>query len=74
MPTASFIMPLTRKYNNPIGVFDSGLGGLTVVKQIVQLFHLAELAGYQIEFSLKKKKAVIRDRLSVGGGCIQVTG
>jgi hypothetical protein len=26
-------------------------------KQIVQLFHLAELAGYQIEFSLKKKKA-----------------
>jgi hypothetical protein len=26
-------------------------------KQIVQLFHLAELAGYKIEFSLKKKKA-----------------
>lgn len=26
-------------------------------KQITQLFHLAELAGYQIEFSLKKKKA-----------------
>lgn len=26
-------------------------------KQIVQLFQLAELAGYQIEFSLKKKKA-----------------
>jgi hypothetical protein len=26
-------------------------------KQIVQLFHLAELAGYQIEFSLKKKRA-----------------
>lgn len=26
-------------------------------KQIAQLFHLAELAGYQIEFSLKKKKA-----------------
>ena len=28
-----------------------------VSKQIVQLFQLAELAGYQIEFSLKKKKA-----------------
>ncbi len=28
-----------------------------VSKQIVQLFRLAELAGYQIEFSLKKKKA-----------------
>ncbi|MBI2090803.1 MAG: hypothetical protein HYT78_19020 [Deltaproteobacteria bacterium] len=26
-------------------------------KQIVQLFQLAELAGYQIEFNLKKKKA-----------------
>jgi hypothetical protein len=26
-------------------------------KQIVQLFQLAELAGYQIEFSLKRKKA-----------------
>jgi len=26
-------------------------------KQIAQLFHLTELAGYQIEFSLKKKKA-----------------
>ena len=29
----------------------------TASKQIVQLFQLAELAGYQIEFSLKKKKA-----------------
>jgi len=28
-----------------------------VSKQIAQLFQLAELAGYQIEFSLKKKKA-----------------
>jgi len=28
-----------------------------VSKQIVQLFRLAELAGYQVEFSLKKKKA-----------------
>jgi len=28
-----------------------------VSKQIAQLFRLAELAGYQIEFSLKKKKA-----------------
>ncbi len=28
-----------------------------VSKQIVQLFRLAELAGYQIEFTLKKKKA-----------------
>ena len=28
-----------------------------ISKQIVQLFRLAELAGYQIEFSLKKKKA-----------------
>ena len=26
-------------------------------KQIVQLIRLAELAGYQIEFSLKKKRA-----------------
>jgi len=26
-------------------------------KQIAQLFHLAELAGYRIEFSLKKKRA-----------------
>jgi hypothetical protein len=26
-------------------------------KQIVQLIQLAELAGYQIEFSLKKKRA-----------------
>lgn len=28
-----------------------------ISKQIVQLFQLAELAGYRIEFSLKKKKA-----------------
>jgi hypothetical protein len=28
-----------------------------VSKQLVQLFRLAELAGYQIEFNLKKKKA-----------------
>ena len=28
-----------------------------VSKQIAQLFRLAELAGYQIEFNLKKKKA-----------------
>ncbi|MBI2992449.1 MAG: hypothetical protein HYY47_10000 [Deltaproteobacteria bacterium] len=28
-----------------------------VSKQIAQLFRLAELAGYQVEFSLKKKKA-----------------
>lgn len=28
-----------------------------ISKQIAQLFRLAELAGYQIEFSLKKKKA-----------------
>lgn len=28
-----------------------------VSKQLVQLFRLAELAGYQVEFSLKKKKA-----------------
>jgi hypothetical protein len=26
-------------------------------KQMLQLFQLAELAGYQIEFSLKKKRA-----------------
>jgi hypothetical protein len=28
-----------------------------VSKQIAQLFRLAELAGYQVEFTLKKKKA-----------------
>jgi hypothetical protein len=28
-----------------------------VSKQLVQLYRLAELAGYQIEFNLKKKKA-----------------
>jgi hypothetical protein len=28
-----------------------------VSKQLVQLFRLAELAGYQVEFNLKKKKA-----------------
>jgi hypothetical protein len=28
-----------------------------ISKQIAQLFQLAELAGYQIEFNLKKKRA-----------------
>jgi hypothetical protein len=28
-----------------------------ISKQIAQLFRLAELAGYKIEFSLKKRKA-----------------
>ena len=28
-----------------------------VSKQLVQLFQLAELAGYEVEFNLKKKKA-----------------
>jgi len=28
-----------------------------ISKQLLQLFRLAELAGYQVEFNLKKKKA-----------------
>lgn len=30
-----------------------------MAKQFVQLFRLVELAGYQVEFSLKKKKAAL---------------
>ena len=53
----------TQKYNNPIGVFDSGLGGLTVLKYLLKKFpsqdfiYLGDLAN--LPYGNKSKDKII---------------
>ena len=53
----------TQKYNNPVGVFDSGLGGLTVLKYLLKKFpnqdfiYLGDLAN--LPYGNKSKAKII---------------
>ena len=50
--------------NNPIGVFDSGLGGLTVVKELVRQLPREHIVYYgdtaRVPYGTKSKEAIIR--------------
>ena len=50
--------------NNPIGVFDSGLGGLTVVKELIRLLPREHIVYYgdtaRVPYGTKSREAIIR--------------
>ncbi len=50
--------------NNPIGVFDSGLGGLTVVKELMRCLPNEDIVYFgdtaRVPYGTKSKKAIIR--------------
>lgn len=50
--------------NNPIGVFDSGLGGLTVVKELMRQFPCEDIVYYgdtaRLPYGTKSKESIIR--------------
>ena len=56
-------MPMTDKHNDPIGVFDSGLGGLTVVKELIRQLPLEDIVYFgdtaRVPYGTKSKKAII---------------
>ena len=49
--------------NNPIGVFDSGLGGLTVVKELMRQLPLEDIVYYgdtaRVPYGTKSKRSII---------------
>jgi len=57
-------MPQTPDPNDPIGVFDSGLGGLTVVKQIVQFLPNERIVYFgdtaRVPYGTKSADTIIR--------------
>ncbi|MCR4333143.1 MAG: glutamate racemase, partial [Sulfuricaulis sp.] len=50
--------------NNPIGVFDSGLGGLTVVKELIRLLPGEHIVYYgdtaRVPYGTKSRESIIR--------------
>lgn len=50
--------------NNPIGVFDSGLGGLTVVKELIRQLPLEHIVYYgdtaRVPYGTKSRESIIR--------------
>ena len=50
--------------NNPIGVFDSGLGGLTVVKELIRQLPLENIVYYgdtaRVLYGTKSRESIIR--------------
>ena len=57
-------MPKQIKNNQPIGVFDSGLGGLTVVKQIVKCLPHENIVYFgdtaRVPYGTKSKASIVR--------------
>jgi glutamate racemase len=57
-------MPQTPEPNDPIGVFDSGLGGLTVVKQIIQFLPNERIVYFgdtaRVPYGTKSPETIIR--------------
>ena len=57
-------MPPTPDPNAPIGVFDSGLGGLTVVKQLIQLLPNEKMVYFgdtaRVPYGTKSAETIIR--------------
>ncbi|MDP8212710.1 MAG: glutamate racemase [Candidatus Zapsychrus exili] len=55
---------LNKKRNNPIGVFDSGLGGLTVVKELMRQLPGEDIVYYgdtaRLPYGTKSKESIIR--------------
>jgi len=55
---------MADKRNNPIGVFDSGLGGLTVVKELMRQLPSEDIIYYgdtaRVPYGTKSRKAIIR--------------
>lgn len=57
-------MPINTKSNNPIGVFDSGVGGLTVVKELMRqlpdehIVYFGDTA--RVPYGTKSKESIIR--------------
>jgi glutamate racemase len=64
LPAASLIMPTTPESTDPIGVFDSGLGGLTVVKQIIQFLPNEKIVYFgdtaRVPYGTKSADTIIR--------------
>ena len=50
--------------NNPIGVFDSGLGGLTVVKELIRQLLARGIVYYgdtaRVPYGTKSRESIIR--------------
>ncbi len=57
-------MPINNKRNCPIGVFDSGLGGLTVVKELMRQLPHEEIVYFgdtaRVPYGTKSKESIIR--------------
>jgi glutamate racemase len=55
---------MTNSRNNPLGVFDSGLGGLTVVKEIIRQLPSEDIIYYgdtaRVPYGTKSKESIIR--------------
>lgn len=64
MPKASLNMQPTPKANFPIGIFDSGLGGLTVVKQVIQFLPNERIVYFgdtaRVPYGTKSPDTIIR--------------
>jgi len=56
-------MPQIKNKNRPIGVFDSGLGGLTVVKELMRQLPSEDIIYYgdtaRVPYGTKSKEAII---------------
>lgn len=57
-------MPISRYHNRPIGVFDSGLGGLTVFKELMRQLPHEDIIYFgdtaRVPYGTKSKEAIIR--------------
>ena len=55
---------MQKNHNNPIGVFDSGLGGLTVVKELIRQLPNENILYYgdtaRVPYGTKSKESIIR--------------
>lgn len=55
--------------NRPIGLFDSGVGGLTVVKEVIKAMPYEETVYFgdtaRVPYGSKSKETVTKDRKSV---------
>jgi len=58
---------MVKKFNAPIGIFDSGLGGLTVVKEIIKLLPYEDIIYFgdtaHLPYGTKSKETI--ERLSL---------
>lgn len=64
MPEVFLVMPANNRSNNPIGVFDSGLGGLTVVRELIRqlpdegIVYFGDTA--RVPYGTKSKESIVR--------------